>query len=104
MSSLNSILHAVANPTEAHKDHANKDAKVGASEVNLDARDDGSHKGLLAKKTNQEEKVAERSRLVDAGLFESNKTHEQLINHTPEHLEVAKAKPAAKEADSERLV
>ena len=52
----------------------------------------------------QEEKVAERSRLTDAGLFEDHTTHEELIHTTPEHLKVAKAKPEEKGADSERLV
>ena len=50
MSSLNSILHAVANPTENQKEGAEKkDAKLGASDAALESRDDGSHKGLLAK-------------------------------------------------------
>lgn len=52
----------------------------------------------------QEEKVAERSRLTEAGMFEEHTTHEELINTSPEHLKIAKAKPAEKEADNERLV
>lgn len=39
--------------------------------------------------TTQQTRVAERSRLTQADLFEPHTTHEELVNHTDEHQRVA---------------
>ncbi|GAA5868125.1 hypothetical protein JCM3774_001028 [Rhodotorula dairenensis] len=49
----------------------------------------GHDAGLGAKATAHQEEMAERSRLRNEGLFESHKTHDELLNMSDEHSDVA---------------